>query len=268
MDGCTAGNHPEDNNETWSCKPLGPRSQGLALKGFPSLFCWSLIQTTTYEFGIMKMALAKGAGIFACDEYAVLSTDNETLIGKSPDGVEVKTLHVPPAPITRSVDGTAGNAKLFMNVWDVVVADGRFRNHAWTLKVDPDAVMVADRVRAHMAPHFGENVYVVNCNKFPSSPNFPMMYGALEIFSFKAINVYAQNKGLCLKDMGMMLPSWGEDYFMTHCLDHIGVGRIADFGVLGDMNCLGANCADKWTASFHPFKDAKSWENCWNTATR
>jgi len=59
-----------------------------------------------------------------------------------------------------------------------------------------------------------------------------------------------------------------EDYFMTHCLDHIGVGRIADFGSLGDMNCLGANCGDKWTASFHPFKDVKLWEKCWNTATR
>jgi len=268
MEDCSAGRHVEDNNETWSCKPLGPRSHGLALKGFPSLFCWSLIQTTTYEFDIIKFQMSKDAGIFGCDQYAVLSTDNVTELGKNVDGETISTLQVPTAPITRSVDGTAGNAKLFMNCWDVIIKDGRFRNHAWTLKVDPDAVMVAPRVRSHMAPHFGENVYIVNCNKFPSSPNFPMMYGALEIYSFKAIDVYARRKSLCLTDMGMMLPSWGEDYFMTHCLDHIGVGRIADFGSLGDMNCLGANCGDKWTASFHPFKDVKLWEKCWNTATR
>jgi len=265
---CTAGRHLEDSNETWTCKPLGPRSHGLALKGSPAIFCWSLIQTTTYEKDLMLFAMSKGAGIFGCDEYAVLSTDNETVIGTTLDGDVVKTLHVPWAPITRSVDGTAGNAKLFMNVWDVIIEDGRWRNHAWILKVDPDAVMIASRVRSHMAPHYGENVYVVNCNKVPGSPNFPMMFGSLEVYSFKAIDTYARNKGLCITDMGMMLPMWGEDYFMTHCLDHIGVGRIADFGVVGDMVCTGANCGDQWTAAFHPFKDVASWERCWNTTMR
>mmetsp|Transcript_47312 Transcript_47312/g.151866 ORF Transcript_47312/g.151866 Transcript_47312/m.151866 type:complete len:99 (+) Transcript_47312:574-870(+) len=98
-----------------------------------------------------------------------------------------------------------------MNVWDVIIEDGRWRNHAWILKVDPDAVMIASRVRSHMAPHYGENVYVVNCNKVPGSPNFPMMFGSLEVYSFKAIDTYARNKGLCITDMGMMLPMWGED---------------------------------------------------------
>merc|ERR1711972_632016 len=75
--------------------------------------------------------------------------------------------------------------------------------------------------------HTMENVYVVNCNAFPDSPNLPMMYGSVEIFSFEAINTYAQRSGECLEDMGSMLGMWGEDYYMTHCLDHIGVGRIS-----------------------------------------
>jgi len=267
MESCEPGQHPEDNNETWSCKELGPRlSSGLALKGSPSLFCWSLFQTTTYEMDIMKAQMDQGAGIFQCDDYALLSTDDETVLGKTPDGVEAKTIQVEKAEITQSVDGTAGNAKLFINCWRVIVEDGRWKRHAWIIKVDPDAVIIASRVRDHLRPHVMENVYVVNCNAFPDSPNFPMMYGSVEIFSFRAIRTYAEKNGQCMEDMGMMLPQWGEDYFMTHCLDHIGVGRISDFTSVGDNVCTGGNCADAAFSAFHPFKSTDDWQQCWDLA--
>ena len=57
-----------------------------------------------------------------------------------------------------------------------VIETGCWNNHAWTVKVDPEAVLIPDRLRQHLAGNDLENVYVVNCNKFPSSPNFPMMY--------------------------------------------------------------------------------------------
>jgi len=265
---CTAGKNPFDNNETWSCKPLGPRSNGLPIKGNPPIFCWSLFQTTGYEMPIMQRQMETGGGIFTCDDYALLSTDPETVLGNDLEGREVKTQNVVNAEITTSVDGTAGNAELFINCWNTIVQDGRWNNHAWTVKVDPDAVVIASRLRAHLADHVMENVYVVNCNKFPSSPNFPMMYGSLEIYSWKAIQTYANKMNLCMEDMGTMLPMWGEDYFMTHCLDHIGVGRIEDFAAIGDDVCLGANCQDQWVAAFHPFKDVDSWQACWDTANR
>jgi hypothetical protein len=267
MDTCTEGVHPEDGNETWSCKPLGPRlTSGLAIKGAPSLFCWSLFQTTTYEFEIMKLQLEEDAGIFQCDEFALLSTDDETLLGKTKDGKEAKTMQVEMAEITTSVDGTAGNAKLFINCWNVLVEDGRWKHHAWIIKVDPDAVIVPYRVRDHLREHVMENVYVVNCNAFPSSPNFPMMYGSVEIYSFKAIETYAAKSQKCIDDMGMMLPKWGEDYYMTHCLDHIGVGRISDFTSVGDNVCSGGSCADSAFSAFHPFKSKDAWHNCWDLA--
>jgi len=116
-----------------------------------------------------------------------------------------------------------------------------------------------------MRSHVGQKVYVVNCNKFPGSPNFPMMYGAVEVFSQSAMVQYAQNSWKC----GKQLPwaSWGEDYYMTHCMDFIGVGRIGDFGILGDNMCTGANCADGGIASFHPFKSEGLWMQCWGKAT-
>merc|ERR1719330_132180 len=143
MDSCAEGPHPEDNNETWSCKELGPRmTTGLATKGAPSLFCWSLFQTTTYEMGIIQHQLKNEAGIFQCDDYALLSTDKVTDMGKTKDGKNMKTIKIAKAEITRTLDGTAGNAKLFMNCWKAIVEDGRWRQHAWIVKVDPDAVII------------------------------------------------------------------------------------------------------------------------------
>jgi len=265
LDSCAKGRHPEDNNETWSCKELGPRTiSGLAVKGAPSLFCWSLFQTTTYEMGIMQAQLKQNAGIFQCDEYALLSTDKATDMGVTEDGEQIKTIHIEKAEITLSVDGTAGNAKLFINCWNAIVKDGRWKRHAWIIKVDPDAVIVADRVRGHLRSHTLENVYVVNCNKFPESPNFPMMYGSVEIFSFLAIDTFAKKSESCIKDMGSMLGMWGEDYYMTHCLDHIGVGRISDFGSVGDNVCLGGSCGDQFFSAFHPYKSPDAWQQCWD----
>jgi len=264
---CEPGYHLEDNNESWTCTLMGPRNNvGLGVKGTPSLFCWSLFQTTTAENDLIKYQIKEGAGIFQCDDAALLSTDDPTYMGETKDGRNFTSMHVEMATITTSVDGTAGNAKLFINCWKVVVEDGRWRHHAWIVKVDPDAVIVPDRVRDHLRSHVNENVYVVNCNAFPSSPNFPMMYGSVEIYSYAAIKRYSDQNGQCLTDMGMMLSKWGEDYYMTHCLDHIGVGRISDFASVGDNVCSGGACSDPYFSAFHPHKTEQDWEECWKEA--
>uniref|UniRef100_A0A7S3WYD2 Uncharacterized protein n=1 Tax=Strombidinopsis acuminata TaxID=141414 RepID=A0A7S3WYD2_9SPIT len=249
-------------NETWSCKPLSTRSWGKATVGWPSLFCFSLSRAAGYEVGIIKAQYDKQIGIFACDETAVLCSD-EGGITLAPG---VTSMHVEPAEITTSQDGTAGNAKLFVNVWRAIMKDGRFWNHAWTIKVDPDAVIMPPRMRKHMATYTGQNVFVVNCNKFSNSPNFPMMYGAMEIFSNKAMETYFHKGETCVTDMGSMLPKWGEDFYMTRCMDHIGVGRVGDWFSLGDQLCMGANCKDPRSASYHPFKDLGSWMQCHDDA--
>merc|ERR1712087_523455 len=136
------------------------------------------------------------------------------------------SLHADMAEITTSVDGTAGNAALFINCWNVVIENGRWNNYAWTIKADPDAVIVPDRIRGHLAEHYLENIYVLNCNAYPDSPEFPMMYGSLEVLSWKAISAYANNMWLCMRDMNEFIPLWGEDRFMKKCLDRIGVGAI------------------------------------------
>merc|ERR1711939_1185883 len=89
------------------------------------------------------------------------------------------------AAVGISQDGTAANTQLFMNIWDAVRKDGRYAWFDFTVKVDPDAVLVPHRVRDHLRPHLKQvgGFYVKNCNKYPGSANFPMMYGSVEVFS-------------------------------------------------------------------------------------
>jgi len=259
---CTPGKDPNDNNATWSCKELGPRSSGLAIKGNPSLFCISLTRTEGYEVDIMKGQLNFSIGIFACDETGLFSADGIMVLGKDKNGKEVSTVRVESAIIRTTMDGTAGNAKLFANMWDSVITDGRWRNHAWTVKVDPDAVIMPERVRWHVAQHTGEKVYVLNCNKVPGSPNFPMMFGSVEIFSFQAMEAFSTGKEECKAQMGQWLESWGEDYYMGKCMDLIHVGRINDFEVVGDSVCTGVDCNNPGTGAFHAFKSWGAWGLC------
>jgi len=263
MESCNSTMILEDRNETWSCDALGPTSWGLATRGYPSLYCISLYMPESYEGPLLKSVLSRGAGIFACDGFDVFA-NHEDELGATESGVLVKPLLIPRISVGVSQDGTAGNAELFMAVWDKVIAQGRFRNYDWTIKVDPDAVVLPWRLRDHLASHIGKNVYVVNCDKYPMSPNFPMMYGALEIFSQAAMATYSENSDRCGKELPWH--PWGEDYFMTHCMDYIGVSRISDFGVLGDNVCLGSHCGDPAVAAFHPFKTQSTWHRCWNAA--
>jgi len=261
---CSTAPDPLDGNKTWSCQAIGPKGIGLALKGWPSLYCFSLLQTTGYESGLLTEQAKHGAGIFGCDGFTFVA--NGVISLGTPLGAtqEVITVQIDTVAVGVSQDGTAANTLLFMKAWDEIIKQQRFRDYDWTVKVDPDAVLIPSRLRDHMRPFTGQNVYVVNCNKVPGSPNFPMMFGALEVFSNKAMDAYAAGSGVCGKDFWPSWQQWGEDYYMTHCLDHLGVGRISDFGVLGDNMCTGANCKDGWVSSFHPFKSIETWMQCWN----
>jgi len=256
----------DSDGDTWECIAKGPRGWGLATKGYPSLYCISLFMPTSYEGGLLSSHLDLTAGIFACDGWDIFAAHEATLGWHQKDNLEVKAVLIPDIAVGKSQDGTAGNAKLFMALWDKIIEGGRFRYYDWTIKVDPDAVVIPERMRNQLRPHVGEKIYVVNCNKYPSSPNFPMMYGAVEVFSQPAMEEYAVHSWKCGKDLPWS--EWGEDYYMTHCLDYIDVGRISDFTFLADGVCLGAHCEDPTYASYHPFKTVETWKACYDLAVR
>lgn len=247
---CQPGRNPFDKNETWSCEKIGPRSYGLAIKGSPSLYCFSVLQTQGYEADLMNAIHDKQAGIFACDSHTMLTADGQTKIGGE------LTTQFRGAAIIGSVDGTAGNTELFVNAWSKIVEIGQWSDYAFTAKVDPDAVFIPEKLRWHLGSHVGKNIYFVNCAAWN------MMYGSLEVFSYAAIQAWARDGHTCNAPA-----DFGEDKYMTQCMDHLKVTRVDDFGVVGDKLCGSfTDCTSLPAAAFHPFKDVYSWMDCWQTA--
>lgn len=234
-----------------------------ALARFVTLFCFSITRSTGYEPDILRNQFAWNAGIFACDDYAVLS-DSKISLGWT-TAEPVQTIPFVQAEVGISKDGTAGNALLFMNAWDALRTSTNYAKHDWTLKVDPDAVLIPDRLRLHLTPFKGNAIYVRNCNKWPG-PGWPMMFGSVEVYSLKAIQAYFEGRHRCTKYLDWH--AWGEDYFMGQCLNYLQVGTSDDYGIVSDALCKGSDdCSNPSTAAFHPFKSTSKWTQCWKTAT-
>jgi len=248
-------------NETECLRPCKAFAQS-----DPSLFCWSVVRQDSYEADVIRAQLTAGAGIFGCDGFAVVS-EEEWSVGWGPGGRigEVNALSFASASVGVSKDGTAGNAQLFMNAWDAILERTLVLEFDWSIKVDPDAVVVADRLRDHVRDSTGSSVFVRNCNKEPDSPDFPMMFGSLETISREGLRVYKDASHRCRSELSWY--SWGEDLFLGKCLLHLGVAPLDDFSIISDGVCTGVNCNDGWSAAFHPFKDSNEWMNCWNAAT-
>lgn len=258
---CNQSCVPDAEDAHWSCSKIGMRTP--RPWGEPSLFCFSLIRAMGYEPDLMRYQLATGAGIFACDEYAVFSNP-VVYLGPGPVG-KINTISFELAAVGRSIHGTAANTQLFINVWDGVRKDQRYKDHDFVVKVDPDAVLLPNRLRIHVDAYTGQSVFVRNCNAFPQSADFPMMYGAMEVFSIGAINTYYDGYKQCVGTMPWQ--GWGEDFFMGKCLLSLGVKPVDDFDIVGDGVCAGSDCNNMWQAAFHPFKTIERWEACWRPAS-
>lgn len=259
---CAPGEADPDDRDSapWSCAELGPRT-GEASWHDPSLYCFSIIRDTGYEPELVREQLPLGIGIFACDEYGLYSTGS-TELGEDVFG-PVATISFPGAEVGTSKDGTAANTALFLNAWDAVNRDGRLWNHDFTVKVDPDAVLLPDRLRNHLRPHTGSNVFVVNCNKPGMTP---MMFGSVEVFSFQAMQTYFAGSMTCRGTLP--IDSWGEDLFIGECLKTLGTSPLDDFSMVQDGVCKGVWCQDPEAAAFHPFKTLEGWMDCYQQTQR
>jgi len=262
MKGCAPGVHEDDADDNpWSCAALGPRTP--RPWGHPSLYCFAVAQIYSYEGDIIRGQVNTdgGAGIFACEQYDVFSTDAGVFLGDGPMG-PVWSQYFDYTAVGMSVDGTSANSRLFWNVWEAVRIVGRYKHTDWTVKVDPDAVVIPDRLRWHLSSHTGHQTYIKTCDK--QNGMTPMMFGAIEAISQSAMDRYFEGRDAC---QGLPIDAWGEDRWLGACLDSLGAPGEDDFSMVSDGVCLGVDCGNGM-AAFHPFKDVGGWQNCYYQAVR
>jgi hypothetical protein len=248
------------------CKALGARTPKKWSK-LSTLFCFVVAMKDTYEVDIVREQLRLRAGIFACEDHAVLA-EGEAFTLDDELGGEVVPFAKAEVGVSR--DGTAGNAELFMNVWDSIKRLKRWEMHDWTIKTDPDAVILADRLRKSLSKvkddtHIGDSLfaYVKTCHKDNGMKN--MMFGALEALTKVAVQKYFAGIESCRE---LEWQSWGEDLFMMKCLDNLGAIGMDQFTVVDDQLCNGVDCGNANAAVFHEFKSLSSWKDCFQKAIR
>jgi hypothetical protein len=207
-----------------------------------SLFCFIVMVpgsrasagVVTNEGTLVDIQRKRGIGIFACDDNLVL-TGYQSGMGAW---------------------GSVSNIDQFIGHWWTVKKDGRWLDHDWIVKVDADAVLFPDRLKWHLeklrAPS-GARLYLKNCNF-----RFQFM-GAFEVMSREALELYFEKSDECSKKIGHQ---GGEDYYMTTCLDAIGVDHQTDFSLLHDKYAGQDGCCDDWAAAFHFYKTDDRWLRC------
>lgn len=206
----------------------------------------------------MRTLYPHSLGIFACNAWAIYS-DIVTWVA---DPSSNDTIGIPGPAAT--YNGLWLNSGVFIRAWTRLLKDGVFRAHEWTIKADPDAVFLPERLRQHLRQgNWGWEpvVYFKNCEQFHS------MQGPLEIFSRGAVARLATDLWSC--GSGIDQSHIGEDGFMDLCMERLGIQPIFDFTLLQDMYCGNTYvgqplppCTDNWKVAFHPMKSVPEYFHC------
>jgi len=229
-----------------------------------SLFCYSLMLPYGNEQSLMTDHARNWRGIFQCEEAAVYSSVMVNLAnGFTSQVVPGTDLHVERG----GKWGTYMNTPVFVAVWNQVHWHGRYKYHSWTVKADPDAAFFPQRLREKLLePEFREaeiktGIVIDNCDKG--------LHGPLEVLSRRAMEVFGQSRVLC-KDKPQ------EDYYLSSCLDTLGVDVHFRQDLLADQGCNWDNGGPKdpdWFkcqsghAAFHPFKTPADLQGCYSRAS-
>jgi len=230
-DGTKLGGHP--NTE------VPPAAEGALTQGV-RLYCFSVVvwgapakeAWMSSEAEITNHWKDAGRGICLCDDWSIF------------DGMEGGSVH---------------NIASFINAWNQVKNDGRWKNNDWSIKVDPDAVFFPDHFRSKVqwvwrTPQ-GAPVYMRNTKyKFE-------FLGAIEAITKEAMEIYFERSWECEAHLG---EQGGEDYWLLQCLEGLGINYQTDHTLLHDKYAADENCKDPNGVAHHFFKKISDWDKCWD----
>jgi len=223
------------------------------------LFCFSVASPDPArgDMALLKAQADIRHGVFACDEQSVYSNKEVELV---------------PGAFTTVVDhdfkcDRGGlfyeclNTGAYIAVWKHVFAEGQYLHFDWTVKVEPDTVFIAARLRTFLGSSYYQNVgiaYINNCQNG--------LHSALEVFSRGAIQAFAVLGPVCFSGTHRLkYDSWGEALFIDQCLGKVlQVPRVDGYGLLSEDRCGSTDwqdCSDI-SVAFHPFKTPGAYLQC------
>jgi hypothetical protein len=87
------------------------------------------------------------------------------------------------------------------------------------------------------------------------------LHGPIEVLSRRAVAIYVTGLPQC---EALMKQPWGEDKYLDHCMQQLGVMRVSEFHLLSETACgeTPAPCGGSDVA-FHPFKTIQTYFDCW-----
>lgn len=234
-----------------------------------SIFCLALVVPYSYEVGLIQMQNAQHAGIFECDEYQVYS--NQAMV--IAPGLETRKVMTSQECEVGGEFKSALNLRIFAAFWRQVISDGHYLLYNWIVKADPDTVFFVDRLRNVLELHeegsqdlASTGVYLNNC-KFG-------LHGPLEVFSQSAVRALTTSFPGCFKYFQKLCSGdcqWGEDMWVDQCLQRfVHSHRVFDANLLEEAHCAPAkgwrSCSDVHKVAYHPFKSAKEYLACQQSA--
>jgi len=223
------------------------------------------MRSTETEVALMREQLARGAGIYGCDEWAVYSDEKMWLSPGPPTRLDTTLIA---ADLNKTGDGINTkykNSKQFLRAWERMREDGQYKDQDWVVKVDPDTVFFPQRLKLHLAAA-GEDPsrakFFANC-RTKDHPHF--MFGALEVFSVAAAEEFFKHGHRCEKELKS--DQMWEERYISHCLHLLEVHMDSDFALLRDGHCdLKPKplmpCVDDEAVAFHPLRSPSEYFTC------
>jgi len=234
------------------------------------------------ELELLQAQRKHGASIFGCDQWDVFS-DASVAISDDYQTIQVYDTHDEFHQVKRKVTQSWVNWAMFYQVWVKVREAGKWEHADWTVKVDPDAVFLPNRLKGYLSnkldadtPH---GVYLENC------PNVQYgFFGHLEVISRTGTQVLTKYLENCHAEFApcanegcdWMYGAWGEDVFAQRCMDHHYVDKFEAFDLTTDGACESdrpkdqrknkkwhaEDCSEVKTVTSHPYKKTNEYFKC------
>lgn len=263
-----------------------------AVSNASSLYCFSHMMPFGSELHLLQSQYEHSAGIFQCDAYDVFS--NATI-----DVALGLTTYAVPGPIVVPHGGAlnlALNTNVFIRMWRAVLSIGTYKQHAWSLKLDPDCVFLPERFRDLISrtsiQELPLGAWIPSGKVFLENCEYGML-GSVEVLSRDAMDTFLDKMDSCedIRQAAMdIFPAgmpenfdeadhaFGEDQYLRTCLVTLGVTKVDEYqSLLSDASaCVvqtvtnagqPTDCTGAYVA-FHAYSSAPDWLACWHLAHR